>query len=141
MFGANKNEVDPVRHLIGTAMLWGGYPEKDALYLPITPARNDGSTIHKLRVGDVPVDGFWSLTVYNSEGYLQPNPSNGYSVNSITAKKSVDGAIAVQFGGCDGEIPNCLPITKGWNYTVRLFRPRPKILDDTWSFPQAKPVS
>jgi hypothetical protein len=69
-------------------MLWGGYPEKDALYLPITPARNDGSTVHRLRVGDVPVDGFWSLTVYNSEGYLQPNQSNVYSVNSITAKRA-----------------------------------------------------
>jgi hypothetical protein len=141
MFGANANEVDPVRHLIGSAMLWGGYPEKDALYLPITPARNDGSTIHKLRVGDVPVDGFWSLTVYNSEGYLQPNQSNVYSVNSITAKKSADGAIAIQFGGCDGETPNCMPITKDWNYTVRLFRPRPEILDGTWRFPEAKPVS
>jgi hypothetical protein len=141
MFGANENEVDPVRHLIGSAMLWGGYPEKDALYLPITPAWNDGSTTHKLKVGDVPVDGFWSLTVYDSEGYLQPNQSNVYSVNSITAKKSADGAIAIQFGGCDGEIPNCLPITKGWNYTVRLFRPRPQILDGTWRFPEAKPVS
>jgi hypothetical protein len=70
-----------VRHLIGSAMLWGGYPERDALYLPITPAQNDGTTIHKLRVGDVPVDGFWSLTVYNSEGYLQPNQYNVYSVN------------------------------------------------------------
>jgi hypothetical protein len=38
MFGANENEVDPVKHLIGSAMLWGGNPEKDALYLPITPA-------------------------------------------------------------------------------------------------------
>ena len=46
MFGANENEVDLVRHLIGSAMLWGGYPEKDALYLPITPARNDGSAIY-----------------------------------------------------------------------------------------------
>ncbi|HEX3349064.1 MAG TPA: DUF1254 domain-containing protein [Acetobacteraceae bacterium] len=141
MFGANENEVDPVRHLIGSAMLWGGYPEKDALYLPITPARNDGSTVHRLRVGDVPVDGFWSLTVYNSEGYLQPNQSNVYSVNSITAKRSADGAIAIQFGGCDGEIPNCLPITERWNYTVRLFRPRPEILDGSWRFPEAKPVS
>src|SRR4030095_6879382 len=34
MFGANKNEVDPVKHLIGSAMLWG-QSEKDALYLPI----------------------------------------------------------------------------------------------------------
>jgi len=141
MFGANEIEVDPVRHLIGSAMLWGGYPERDALYLPITPARNDGNTIHKLRVGDVPVDGFWSLTVYNGEGYLQPNQYNVYSVNSITAKKSSDGSVAIQLGGCDGKIPNCLPITPGWNYTVRLFRPRAEILDGTWSFPSALPES
>jgi hypothetical protein len=141
MFGANENEVDPVRHLIGSAMLWGGYPENDALYLPITPARNDGSTIHKLRVGDVPVDGFWSLTVYNSEGYLQPNQYGTYSVNSITAKKGADGAVAIQFGGCDGNIQNCLPIVQGWNYTVRLFRPRAEILEGTWTFPLAQPES
>jgi hypothetical protein len=142
MFGANENEVDPVKHLIGSAMLWGGYPERDALYLPITPARNDGSTIYKLmRVGDVPVDGFWSLTVYNSEGYLQPNQYNVYSVNSVTVKKSPEGSVAIQFGGCDGKIQNCLPITPGWNYTVRLFRPRAEILDGTWSFPLAQPES
>ena len=87
MFGANEHQVDPVKHLIGSAMLWGGNPEKDALYLPITPARNDGSTIHKLMVRDIPVDGFWSLTVYNGEGYLQPNQYNAYSVNNITAKR------------------------------------------------------
>jgi hypothetical protein len=39
MFDANKNQVDPVRHLVGTALVWGGLPEKDALYLPVTPAR------------------------------------------------------------------------------------------------------
>ena len=107
----------------------------------VGPARNDGSTIHKLRVGDVPVDGFWSLTVYNSEGYLQPNQYNVYSVNSITAKKSPDGSVAIQLGGGDGKIQNCLPITPGWNYTVRLFRPRAKILDGTWLFPLAQPES
>src|SRR5712664_3207521 len=124
MFGASEDQVDPVKHLIGSAMLWGGSPEKDALYLPTTPARNDGSTIHKLRVGDVPVDGFWSLTVYNREGYLQPNQDNVYSVNSLTAEKGADGAVTIQFGGCDGKIQNCLPITQGWNYTVRLCRRR-----------------
>jgi hypothetical protein len=139
MFGANEDEVDPVKHLIGSAMLWGGYPEKDALYLPITPARNDGSTIHKVMVGHVPVDGFWSLTVYNSEGYLQPNQYNAYSVNSITAKKGPDGTVTIHFGGCDGTIENCLPITEGWNYTVRLFRPRAEILNGTWRFPLAQP--
>ena len=100
MFGANEHQVDPVKHLIGSAMLWGGYPEKDALYLPITPARNDGTAVYELTVGDVPVAGFWSLTVYNSEGCLQPNPDSVYSVNDTTAKKGPDGSVIVQFGGC-----------------------------------------
>ncbi len=140
MFGA-KDRVDTVRHLVGTALLWGGNPEKDALYLPVTPPRNDGIAVHQLTVGDVPVDGFWSITVYNAEGYLEPNQYNAYSVNKITAKKGKDGSVAIQFGGCDGEIPNCLPIMKGWNYTVRLFRPRPEILDGKWRFADAQPVS
>jgi hypothetical protein len=139
MFGASENEVDPVKHLIGSAMLWGGFPEKDALYLPTTPIQNNGAVIYKLRVADVPVDGFWSLTVYNDRGYLVPNPYDAYSVSSISAKRETDGSVAIQFGGCDGKIPNCLPITEGWSYTVRLFRPRAEVLDRTWAFPIAQP--
>jgi hypothetical protein len=140
MFGA-KDQVDPVRHLIGRALLWGGLPEKDALYLPVTPAPNDGTTVHKLIVRDVPVDGFWSITVYNAEGYLEPNQHNSYALNNITAKKNADGSVAVQFGGCDDEISNCLPTMPGWNYTVRLFRPRPEALNGTWRFPEAQLVN
>jgi len=138
MYGANENQVDPVRHIVGSAMLWGGNPEKDALYLPITPEGNDGSGIYALTVRDVPVFGFWSITVYNSEGYFEPNEYGAYSLNSNTAIKGPDGTVAIQFGGCDGKIPNCLPITKGWNYTVRLFRPRAEVLDSTWKFPLAQ---
>jgi hypothetical protein len=28
----------------------------------------------------------------------------------------------------------------GWNYMVRLYRPRPEILDGTWKFPEAQPA-
>jgi hypothetical protein len=139
MFGADASRVDPVRHLVGSAMLWGGNPESEALYLPITPARNDGSTVYKLTVRDVPVDGFWSVTVYDREGYFQSNEYNAYSVSSVTAKRGRDGAVAIQFGGCDGVLPNCLPVTNGWNYTVRLFRPRLEVLDGRWRFPLARP--
>ena len=45
MFGT-KDQVDPVRFLIGSAMAWGGNPEKDATYINVTPAKNDGKTIH-----------------------------------------------------------------------------------------------
>lgn len=136
-FGS-KDEVDPVRHLVGTAAGWGGNPDKDATYLNITPANNDGTTVYTLDVKDVPVDGFWSVSLYNAEGYYEKNDLNAYSVNSVTAKKGDDGSVDVQFGGCDGKVANCLPIMKGWNYTVRLYRPKAEILDGSWSFPQPR---
>lgn len=135
MFGP-RDQVDPVKHLIGTAVGWGGNPESAAFYLSITPEKNDGVAIYRLRVKDVPVDGFWSISVYNAEGYFERNEYDTYSLNNITATKNADGAIDIQFGGCDGKVPNCLPTTKGWNYTVRLYRPRPAVLDGSWKFPE-----
>jgi len=136
-----KEDVDPVRHLIGTAAGWGGNPEKDAKYLNVVLPKNDGNTTYKLTVKDVPVDAFWSVSVYNAAGYYEKNSQNAYTLNSITAKKEDDGSIIIQFGGCDGKVSNCLPITKGWNYTVRLYRPRPELLNGKWKFPEAQPVS
>lgn len=130
-----KEEVDPIRHLIGTALGWGGNPDKDAIYLNVTPSKNDGTTVYRLVVKDVPVDGFWSVSVYNAEGYYAPNPQNAYTLNSITAQKGDDGSITVQFGGCDGKAANCIPIMPDWNYTVRLYRPRAEILNGRWTFP------
>jgi hypothetical protein len=139
-FGA-RAQVDQVRHLIGTAFAFGGNPEKDALYLNVTPGGNDGATIYRLAVKDVPVDGFWSISVYNAEGHFQKNALDAYTLNSITAKQSPDGSIVIQFGGCDGKIPDCLPIVKGWNYMVRLYRPRAEILNGGWKFPDAQPAN
>lgn len=53
-----KDQVDPVRHLVATAAAWGGNPDKDATYLNITPSKNDGTTVYRLIVKDVPVNGF-----------------------------------------------------------------------------------
>jgi hypothetical protein len=135
-----REEVDPVRHLIGTAGGWGGNPDKDARYLNVTPERNDGKTVYRLTVKEVPVDAFWSVSVYNAQGYYEKNALNAYSVNSLTGKKGADGSIAIQFGGCDGKVPNCIPITAGWNYTVRLYRPRAEILNGSWVFPEPQPI-
>jgi hypothetical protein len=137
-----KGEVDPVRYLIGSAAAWGGNPDKDAIYLNVTPKQNDGKTIYRLQVDkNVPVDGFWSISLYNGKGYYEQNPYNAYTLNNMTAKKEADGSVNVQFGGCDGKIPNCLPIMDGWNYMVRLYRPRPELLNGKWKFPEAQPVS
>jgi hypothetical protein len=136
-----KGEVDPVRHLVGTAAAWGGNPDKDATYLNITPANNDGKTVYRLNVKDVPVDGFWSVSLYNAEGYYEKNDLNAYTLNNLTARKAEDGSVNIQFGGCDGKIPNCLPIMAGWNYTVRLYRPQAAILDGSWTFPEPQTVN
>jgi hypothetical protein len=85
-------------------------------------------------VRDVPVDGFWSISVYNREGYFEPNARGAYSVNNLTAKPNADGSVTVHFGG-DDDHPNLIPIMDGWNYTVRLYRPRAEVLDGSWTFP------
>jgi hypothetical protein len=136
-----KDQVDPVQRLIGAASTWGANPPKDATYLNFVPEKNDGRTIHKMAVKDVPVDGFWSLSLYNEQGYYEKNEFNAYTVNSLTSKRNADGSVVIQFGGCDGKIPNCLPIMKGWNYMVRLYRPRAEILNGKWKFPEAQPTA
>jgi hypothetical protein len=139
MFGP-QDFVDPVQHLIGTAAGWGGNPASDAYYVGVTPDRNDGDTVYRLTVGDVPVDGFWSISVYNEAGFFEENDLGRYSLNNVTAERSEDGTVEVRFGGCDAGAANCLPTTSGWNYLVRLYRPQSAILDGTWSFPVAEPV-
>ena len=138
MFG-RKGEVDPVQHLIGTAAGWGGNPQNTAFYMGAEPKENDGKTVYRLTVKDVPVDGFWSVSVYNKDGFFQKNARNVYTVNNVTAKPNRDGSVTIQFGG-DENAPNCIPIMPGWNYLVRMYRPRKEILDGTWKFPEAQPA-
>jgi hypothetical protein len=130
-FGA-AGEVDPVRHLLGAAAGWGGLPDREARYLSVEPVLPVGE--YRLTVADVPVDGFWSVSVYNAAGFFEPNDHGAYSVNNLTGARNADGSITITFGG-DGDSPNPLPIVEGWNYTVRLYRPRQAIIDGSWAFP------
>ena len=138
MFG-RKEDVDPVQHLIGTAAGWGGNPPHAALYAGVVPEQNDGVTVHRLTVRDVPVDGFWSVSVYNKDGYFERNARDAYTVNNVTAEPDADGSVTIQFGG-DEDAPNCIPIMPGWNYVVRMYRPRAALLDGSWKFPDAQPA-
>lgn len=138
MFG-RKDQVDEVQHLLGTAAGWGGNPAYAAIYVGAVPKIDDGKKAYELTVKDVPVDGFWSVSVYNKEGFFQKNAENAYTINNVTAKRNSDGSVTIHFGG-DPKASNYLPIVPGWNYTVRLYRPRPEILDGKWKFPDATPV-
>lgn len=138
MFG-EKSKLSPIDHLLGAASGWGGNPKEAAVYQNETPRLNDGKTAYVLTVGDVPVDGFWSITVYNARGFMEPNPQNAYSVNDVTARRNPDGSVTVHFGG-DPASANHLPITAGWSYVVRMYEPRKPVVDGTWKFPEAQPV-
>jgi hypothetical protein len=132
MFGS-RDEVQPVRHLIGTAVGWGGLPTSEAVYVSVDPRLPVGS--YEIKVGEVPVDGFWSISVYNAQGFFEPNESGVYSVNSVTGVPNDDGTITVRFGDHEPGLANAIPITEGWNYLIRLYRPHPEILDGSWQFP------
>lgn len=126
-----KDEVERLSHLVGTAVGWGGLPKSEALYVNESPQLPVGE--YSIRVTDVPVDGFWSVSVYNGSGFFEPNEADSYSLNNITAHRDEDGAVTVRFGG-DPSLPNTLPIVEGWNYLFRLYRPRPEA--GTWVPPE-----
>jgi hypothetical protein len=132
MFG-KLSAVDPVRHLIGTAAGWGGNPVEDAKYIPGEVKLNDVRTAYMLTVRDVPVDGFWSVTVYSAKGFYE-EPEWAISVNNVTGKRNGDGSMTIRFGG-DPAAENYLRIMPGWSYIVRLYRPRPEVVAGQWTLP------
>ena len=134
-----KEDVRPVDHLIGAAAGWGGLPRSAAMYIITSVTENDGSP-YTVTVKDVPVDAFWSITVYNADGYLEVNDRNLNSYNNFSAKPNEDGSYTINFGGCDDDRVNCIPISPGWNYAIRMYEPRPEILDGSWKFPAIEPV-
>ncbi|HME77020.1 MAG TPA: DUF1214 domain-containing protein [Mycobacterium sp.] len=137
-FGA-REEVDPVRHLIGCAAGWGGLPTSEAAYIGVDPNVAPGD--YELVFKDVPVEAFWSVSVYNARGFFEPNEKNLYTVNSVTGERNADGSVTVRFiASADGDIPpNAIVTPEGWNYLVRLYRPRAEILDGSWTPPTLTP--
>ena len=138
-FGA-RGFVDPTQHLLATAAGWGGNPQRGAMYFAVAPENNDGKTAYELTMPkDVPVQAFWSVTVYNKDGFFTPNDLNAYSFNSRTSKANPDGTVTIHFGG-DQTANNYLPIEDGWNYLIRCYLPGWQIIEGNWTPPSAEPV-
>jgi hypothetical protein len=130
-----RAEVDPVRHLIGCAAGWGGLPTSEASYVGVDPDVPPGD--YSLTFKDVPVDAFWSVSVYNKRGFFEPNAANLYTVNSVVGKPNADGSVTVRLVASAGDDtpPNAIVTPEGWNYLIRLYRPRAEILDGRWTPP------
>jgi hypothetical protein len=134
-----RGEIGPLGHLIGMAG-WAGQPAAMAEGIVDAVDRNDGNTPHVVTVSDVPVDAFWSITVYDADGFLAPNDLNRNSYNNTSATANDDGSYTIHFGACEDGRINCIPITPQWSYTIRLYLPREEILDGSWIFPAIEPM-
>jgi hypothetical protein len=95
-----------------------------------------------------PAEGFWSLTMYNSEYFFVANPLNRYSISARQDLKSnPDGSTDLYIQnaspGKDKE-SNWLPAPSGdFVLMMRLYWPRekdPSIIDGTWKVPAVKKV-
>ncbi|WP_158714043.1 DUF1254 domain-containing protein [Kitasatospora aureofaciens] len=89
-----------------------------------------------------PVDAFWSLTAYGEDMNLIPNPAGRYSIGDRTSglRRDADGGLTIRLQSepprQDGE-GNWLPTAKDgtWFVVLRMYRPRPEVIDATWECP------
>lgn len=133
-----KDQVKETRHMVCTAFGWGGLPTSEVIYgvgdsLPLGQ--------YQLTVKDVPVDAFWSISIYNKEGFFEENEFNSYNINNVMAEPNEDGSFTVNFGDCASGLKNCLHIMDGWSYGVRLYLPREEIRSGSWKFPVPRKVN
>jgi hypothetical protein len=119
------------------AILGANLPE-DAVYMTCRPATNETGryVIHFEK--SPPVNAFWSVTLYDKDGFLIQNEVNKYSIQGGNAAKNKDESIDIIISA-KPEPPESnwlpLPSETDWNITLRLYWPKPEILNDEWMPP------
>jgi hypothetical protein len=103
----------------------------------------DGSHRYHIRLaaGQLPpVDAFWSITAYDDTGFMIANSANRYSVGDRTGGLVVgaDGSVTIELAATppppERTSANWLPVAADAPFylMMRLYRPRPSVLDRTW---------
>ena len=134
------------RAMVAQMGLGANLPE-DAIY-PLNLADEAGKpldgankyVIHFAKDEIPPADAFWSITLYDPEGFQVANSINRFAVSSwMPFKRDADGSLTLYFQnespGSDRE-SNWLPAPKGpFNLTMRLYAPRSEALTGLWNPP------
>ena len=130
LFG-RPGEITPEQNNMGVADGIGGLPKEGAVYLFYTPKSTEPQT---LTLRDVPNgdNAFWSLTVYDKDGF--PSGSS-FNLNSAFATANASGDVVICLGG-DSQQDNYLEIYPGWNATFRIYNPKPAYFDGSWTRPE-----
>jgi len=123
-----RGTVDEHMHLLGTAVGWGLLPDANARYLGYVQEDGDGTGCYQVNYKVPPFNdgGFFSITMYDAEGWM-------FSEKAILNKNNItfneDGSFDANFGECGNNAKNNLPITKDWNFIMRVYEPKLDQLD------------
>jgi hypothetical protein len=137
------------RAIVAQLGLGANVPE-DAIY-PLNLGDEDGKpldgsnryTIHFEKGATPPVGAFWSITLYDADGFQVANALNRFAVSSwMPFKYNADGSLDIYFQndspGTENEA-NWLPAPKApFNLTMRLYSPRDDALTGKWNPPPVK---
>lgn len=106
-----------------------------------TPTGDQDYVLHFDKADLPPVQAFWSLTMYDKDGFQVANPINRYAIGDRNALKyhadgSLDIYVQARSPGKDKEA-NWLPSPKegALGLTMRLYAPKRSVLDGTWKPP------
>ncbi|GLR86223.1 DUF1254 domain-containing protein [Bradyrhizobium iriomotense] len=134
------------RAIVAQVGLGANLPE-DAIYPGSIADQNgkplDGANKYIIRFTKdtmPPVEAFWSITLYDNDGFQVANPLNRFAVSSwMPFKRDADGSLTLHFQnenpGVDREA-NWLPTPKGpFNLTMRLYAPKSEALTGVWNPP------
>ena len=125
-FGDVDEIEDVEKFTFAAAAGWGGLPDAHAAYWPIEPSL--GNQCAAMTIEPPPVDRYWSLTVYDVEGWLaHPDPLR----NTSNTTPNEDGTLAFHFG-CGDEALNNIEITDNWTFVLRMYGPQEPILNGTY---------
>ena len=128
MFG-KKGKTTLENHNAGVSTGWGGMTSEQAVYPNYQPTNSNPAT---LTLKDVPVDAFWSITVYDQGGWVI---GETFNINSSFAKANDKGEYIIHFGGNKNAI-NYLDTFEGWNFILRMYQPTEAYFDGSWPVPE-----
>lgn len=141
-----------LKRAVVTKLGLGANQPDDAIY-PLQVATSDGTPadgtkkyVLRFPAGQLPpVDAFWSVTMYDLEGFQVANPLDRFAIGSShDLRHDADGSLTlvVQHEDPGGELTaNWLPAPAGpFSLCLRLYAPHPEALDGHWNPPPLTPA-